>query len=395
LRSIFVLKGILDDIRVLDLTQFYFGPFTTMMLAELGAEVIRIEPPWGATDRLADGAIFGGSSYSFHHFNLNKKGLTLNLKKKEGLEIFFKLLKVSDIVVQNFRPGTMEKLGLGYDQLSKTNPHVIYAALSGFGQTGPYRERPCFANIAEAMSGHTRLTGDLVDPHGPPLEMAQAYGDLGPALFAAMSIIGAIRYRDRTGKGQMIDVAQLDCMVNLVPALTGYYLSGLKLWEIRKKYPLARGFGGLLQTRDGGWIRIASFSPRIIDDLKEFLGVEEISMDKLSAMVKGMTREDALHFFIEAQVPVAPVYSEPEVLDDPHLKDRSLWVELSHPRAGKFKVPDFPVKLSETPGKVTSPAPLIGQNNGEILTGLLGYGYKELKKLEEKGIISSLKSLLK
>jgi len=384
--------GILDDIRILDLTQFYFGPFATMLLAEMGAEVIRLEPPWGGTDRLADGAIFGGSSYSFHHFNLNKKSLTLNLKSEKGVKVFKELVTISDVVAQNFRPGTMERLGLGYDVLKKLNPGIIYAALSGFGQTGPYSKRPCFAMIAEAMSGHTRLTGDKLDPHGPPVEMAQAYGDLGPGLYAAMSIIAAIRYRDRTGKGQAIDIAQLDCMVSLVPALTGYNLSGLRLWEIRKKYPLARGFGGLFRSRDGGWVRIASFSPRLIESLKEFLGVEEVSEKLLEDKVSSMTRDEAVSFFVEAGVPVAPIYSEPEVMDDPHLMARNMWVNLNHPTAGVVKVPNFPVKFSETPGYVGSAAPLIGEHSKEILKKLLSYSDENIRKLEKEGVISTMQT---
>jgi len=386
------MSGILDDIRILDLTQFYFGPFATMLLAEMGAEVIRLEPPWGGTDRLADGAIFGGSSYSFHHFNLNKKSLTLNLKSEKGVKVFKELVTISDVVAQNFRPGTMERLGLGYDVLKKLNPGIIYAALSGFGQTGPYSKRPCFAMIAEAMSGHTRLTGDKLDPHGPPVEMAQAYGDLGPGLYAAMSIIAAIRYRDRTGKGQAIDIAQLDCMVSLVPALTGYNLSGLRLWEIRKKYPLARGFGGLFRSRDGGWVRIASFSPRLIESLKEFLGVEEVSEKLLEDKVSSMTRDEAVSFFVEAGVPVAPIYSEPEVMDDPHLMARNMWVNLNHPTAGVVKVPNFPVKFSDTPGYVGSAAPLIGEHSKEILKKLLSYSDEDIRKLEKEGVISTMQT---
>lgn len=381
------MSKILEDIRVLDLTQFYFGPFATMMLAEMGAEVIRVEPPWGGTDRLADGAIYGGSSYSFHHFNLNKKGLTLDLKNLKGVRIFKDLVKISDVVVQNFRPGTMERLGLGYDVLKTVKPDIIYAALSGFGQTGPYSKRPCFAMIAEAMSGHSRLTGDQVDPQGPPVEMAQAVGDLAPGLYAAMSIIAALRHRDRTGYGQAIDVAQLDCMVSLVPALTGYNLSGLHLWEMKKKYPLARGFGGLFQSSDGGWVRIASFSPRLIESLKEHLGVEEVSVKLLSDNVSSKTRDEAVRFFVEAGVPVAPVYSEPEVLSDPHLAARDMWVNLRHPAAGIVKVPNFPVRFSETPGRVLMAAPQIGEHNDEILGRLLGYSKEEIKELEEERVI--------
>ena len=379
---------ILEDIRILDMTRFWFGPFCTMMLAELGAEVIRIEVPWGAVDRIADGALFGGDSYTFHHLNLNKKNLTINLKTPEGLEIFKQLVKISDVVVQNFKPGTMERLGLGYDVLKDINSDIIYAALSGFGQDGPYSDRGSYATIAEAMSGHTRLTGDEVDPEGPPIEMAQAYGDLGPALFAAMSIIAAIRHRDKTGIGQMIDVSQLDCMVALNTAITGYNLSGLNLWKLKKKYSLGQGFGGLMKTKNGGWIRLASFSPRGIDSLRKYLGVDELNYENLESMVSDMDRDDAVNFFLEANVPVAPVYQIEEVVEDPHLIARGMFLELDHPKAGRVKVLNFPVKFSDTLGEVTMAAPLLGQNNKEILIDLLGYDDKMIKKLESNDIIS-------
>jgi crotonobetainyl-CoA:carnitine CoA-transferase CaiB-like acyl-CoA transferase len=379
---------ILEDIRVLDLTQFWFGPFCTMMLADLGADVIRVEPPWGSVDRVADAALFGGVSYTFHHLNLNKRGVTLNLKDPEGLGVFKELVKVSDVVIQNFRPGTMERLGLGYDTLRELNPNVIYAALSGFGQTGPYAQRPCFAPIAEALSGHSRLTGDGVDPDGPPIEMAQAYGDLGPGLFAAMSVVAAIRHRDRTGEGQMIDVAQLDCMAALNTALTGYNLSGLLLWQLREKYPLGRGFGGLFKARDGGWLRLASFSPRLIDGLREYLGVDEVTVELLEERIAGMSRDEAVRFLLDAKVPVAPVYNVDEVVVDPQLNERGMFVDVEHPKAGKVRVVNFPVKFSETPVEIRSAAPVLGQDNVDVLTELLGYDEGRISALRAAGVIS-------
>jgi len=381
---------ILEDVRVLDLTHVWFGPFCTMMLADLGAEVIRIEPPWGAIDRIAEGARFGGASYTFHHLNLNKKNLTLNLKTPEGLTIFKELVKMSHVVVQNFTPGTIERLGLGYDVLRALNPGIIYAALSGFGQTGPYSPQGSYAAIAEAMSGHTRLTGDRADPEGPPLEMAQALGDLAPATMAAMAIIAAIRHWDKTGVGQMIDVAQLDCMVAYNTAITGYTLSGLKPHELRKKYPLGRGrASGLMKTKDGGWIRIATYAPRAIDSLKKHLGVEEVDKEMVERMVAEMTRDEAVTFFVEAKIPIAPVYHVDEVVKDPHLIARGMFVEVDHPKAGKMTVPNFPVKLSETPGEIVSAAPLLGQHNREILMGILGYTEEEIKELEREGVIAT------
>lgn len=379
---------ILEDIRVLDLTQFWFGPFCTMMLADLGADVIRVEPPWGSVDRVADAALFGGVSYTFHHLNLNKRGVTLNLKDPEGLGVFKELVKVSDVVIQNFRPGTMERLGLGYDTLRELNPNVIYAALSGFGQTGPYAQRPSFAPIAEALSGHSRLTGDGVDPDGPPIEMAQAYGDLGPALFAAMGVVAAIRHRDRTGEGQMIDVAQLDCMAALNTALTGYNLSGLLLWQLREKYPLGRGFGGLFKARDGGWLRLASFSPRLIDGLREYLGVDEVTVELLEERIAGMSRDEAVSFLLDAKVPVAPVYNVDEVVVDPQLNERGMFVDVEHPNAGRVRVVNFPVKFSETPVEIKSAAPVLGQDNVDVLTELLGYDESRIFALRAAGVIS-------
>ena len=380
---------ILEDIRVLDLTQFWFGPFCTLMLAEMGAEVIRIEVPWGGVDRIADAALYGGMSYTFHHLNLGKKNLTLNLKTPEGYEVFKELVKSSDIVIQNFRPGTMERLGLGYDELRGLKPSIIYAALSGFGQTGPYRERPSFAPIVEAMSGQSRLNGDELEVGGKPVESAQAYGDLGPGLFAAMAVLAAIRHRDRTGYGQMIDVAQLDCMISLTPALTGFNLSGMKLWQLKDKYPMGRGFGGLLKTKDGEWVRLASFSPRLIESLKEHLGVEEVTMDEIILKVAGMTRDEAVKFFVDAEVPIAPVYDLDEVVKDIHLKEREMFIKVNHPTAGSYQAINFPVKFSETPGNIEGPAPILGEHTTEILVKILGYSDEKIQTLVKNGIVST------
>jgi len=379
---------ILDDIRVLDLSHVWYGPWCTMMLADMGAEVIRVEPPWGAIDRLAEGALFGGASYTFHHLNLNKKDITLNLKDPEGVGIFKEFVKKADVVVQNFSPGAMERLGLGYEVLRALNPGIIYAALSGFGQDGPYSERKSYAMIAEAMSGHTKMTGERADPEGPPLEMAQAYGDLGPGTMAAMAILGAIRYRDRTGVGQMIDVAQYDCMVAYNTAITGYTLSGLLPLDLRKKYPMGRGVGGLYQTKDGGWIRIAAFGPRFLDKLNQFYGLEMVEMEFIEERVKEMDREEAVEHFVGLGLPCAPVLHVDETVADPHLVARGMFVEVEHPLAGTVKVPNFPIKFSETPGEVRSAAPVLGAHSKELLMGVLGMSEERFVELVRAGVTS-------
>ena len=381
------MNKIFEDIRVLDLTDHWFGPWCTMMLADLGAEVIKIEPPWGATGRIGSGALYGGVSHTFHYLNMSKKAMAINLKDPRGIEIFKELVKKSDIVIQNFSTGTMERLGLGYEVLKGLNPKIIYAALSGFGQSGPYSTRGSFANIAEGMSGHTRLTGDRVDPKGPPIPMAQAYGDLGPGTVAAMSVMAAIRHRDKTGKGQMIDVAQLDCMVALNPAIVSYTLSGMLPWQLREKYPMAN-VSGLFEVKDG-WITVAGHRPKAIDELKARLGVDEITKEVIKDLAAGMTRDEAVDLLVEVGLPVAPIYDVSDTVADPHLAARGMFIEVEHPKAGRIKVPNFPVKFSETPGEVTSSAPLLGQDNREILTEVLGYTEEQIEELEKERVIAT------
>jgi crotonobetainyl-CoA:carnitine CoA-transferase CaiB-like acyl-CoA transferase len=359
-----------------------------MLLAGLGAEVIKIEPPWGALGRMGPGAMIQGASTSFYALNLNKKGMAIDLKSPKGVDIFKKLVKKSDVVVQNFLPGTMERMGLGYDVLKELNPEIIYAALSGFGQTGPYTLRPSFAPIAEATSGHIFQTGESADPEGPPLNMAGAIGDLGPAMWAASSILAAIRYRDKTGKGQMIDVAQADCMVSFnTVSITSYTMLGLTMREHREKYPGARtGIGGIMQTKDG-WVQVAGFRPRAIEKMKQELGVEEVTSDIVRELVSGMTSERAIEYLLGFGVPIAHIYSVKELVNDPHLIDRGMFVEVNHPRVGTIKTTNFPSKFSETPGEIRSAAPLLGQNNSRILTNLLGYTEEQVQQLEREGVI--------
>jgi crotonobetainyl-CoA:carnitine CoA-transferase CaiB-like acyl-CoA transferase len=375
------MKKILEDIRVLDLTHAWFGPYCTMLLAGLGAEVIKVEPPWGALGRMGPGAMVQGASTSFYALNLNKKDLAINLKSPEGLEVFKELVKKSNVVIQNFLPGTMERMGLDYDVLKEINPGIIYAALSGFGQTGPYKMRPSFAPIAESMSGHLFQTGESADPEGPPLGMAGAYGDLGPALWAASSILAAIRYRDKTGKGQMIDVAQADCMVSLnTVSITSYNMLGMSMREYREKYPAARGgLGGITKTKDG-WVYIAGFRPRAIEKLKQTLGLEEMDSNTLKGLVSEMTTAEAIEYMLSFGVPIAEIYSVKELVNDPHLIERDMFTEVEHPRAGTINVTNFPVKFSE------------GQHNEEILSKVLGYTEEQIKDLEKAGVISSDRS---
>ena len=382
------MKKILEDIRVLDFTHVWFGPYCTMMLAELGAEVIKVEPPWGTIGRLGPGELYHGTSTTFYALNINKKDVAMDLKNPEVKEMIKELVKQSDVVVQNFAPGAMERLGLGYDVLKEWNPRIIYAALSGFGQTGPYSRYGSYAVIAEAISGHSYATGKYHDPDGPPITMAGALGDLGPAMYAAFSIVAALRHRDKTGEGQMIDVAQVDTMV-------AFNCTASVAYDLLKESPIKRRqqrpqdpnrIWGILPVKDG-WIQIAGERGKAIENLKQELGVEEVSKELVQGRISGMTRMEAFKWLAEMGFPCAPVYEAHEAMWDPHLEARGMWVEVEHKAAGKYKIPNFPVKFSETPSEVTMAAPMLGQHTRMVLKELLGKTDEELDALEKQGAI--------
>lgn len=378
----------MEDTRILDLSHVWFGPYCTMLLAHLGAEVIKVEPPWGEMTRFFP-PLIENESPTFVSMNLNKKDLTLDLKHPKGKGIFLELVKLSDVVVENFTPGTMERLGLGYDVLRGVRPDLIYASLSGFGQTGPYARRPSYFSIAEAITGHAYMAGLEEDEEGEPRGSPQAYGDLGPALFAALSIVSALRYRDKTGKGQWIDVAQADCMVSLASqAIVTYTAGGLTPLEARRK---RRGLGqvsvgGFFKARDG-YVAMLATRGSIMERLANALGVEEVNVEMFRGWVKDRTVGEVVDMLVKADVPVAPVLNVDEVVKEPHLIARGVFTEVEHPRLGRIKVPSFPVKFSEISEFPITPSPTLGQHTEEILTNLLGYSKERIEELRSERVI--------
>jgi len=391
------MKAILEDIRVLDLTHVWFGPWCTMMLAEMGADVIKVEPPWGALGRIEEfGPMYGGAASTFHHLNLNKKDIVINLKDPEGLKLMRELIKKSDVIISNFAPGTMDKIGLGYEECQKLRPNIIYAVLSGFGDTGPYRTYSSYAVVAEAFAGFARNQGDKDDPNGPPKGLVGAFGDLAPGSLAAMAILGAIRYRDKTGEGQKIDCAQYDAMFAFNTNIMNYWLSGkteaerrVEEEERRQKRmqdPLSQ-ITVYIKVKDG-YIEVSGLRAKAVDSLKAKLGVEEVTKEMVLEQVANMTREEAFHFFAQIGLPTAMVYYASETWTDPHINAREMITEVDHPQLGKIKTCNFPVKMSRTPGIVTSAAPLLGQHQREVILGLLGYSPEEFEKLVQGGVIA-------
>ncbi len=380
-------KSMLDGVRILDFGHVYFGPFSTMILADMGAEVLKVEPPWGEINRLGTN-LFGGASSSFHYLNRNKKGLAFNLKDPKALEIVKELAKKSDVIVENFKRGTMDKLGLGYEQVKAVKPDIIYASLSGFGLDGPFRDRPSFAPIAESQSSWLRLSGDNVDPNGPPVVPAEYHGDLDPALYATIAILGALRHRDRTGEGQLIDVSQLDVMIaQCGVSIASYSLSGKLPWVTRQA---RKGIGawGIFKAKDGKYIYVAA-DQNMDDRVMKAIGVEEIEegSDIFTKWVEGQIAADAITILAANAVPCAPVHHIPDMLEDPQVKARNSIVTLDHKLAGKFVVPQHPVKYSKTPATIKAPAPILGEHNDEVLKSLLGYSQEKLDELRAAGVI--------
>ncbi len=378
--------GMLDDIRVLDFSHVYFGPYATMILGDMGAEVIKVEPPWGEVARFY-APLYGGMSSVFLYLDRNKKGVTLNLKETEGLEIALKLAEKSDVIVENFKRGAMEKLGLGYEDIRRVRPDIIYASLSGFGLDGPYTNRLSYAPMAGAICGWYRLTGDMIDPEGPPIQPAEWHGDLDPGLWAVLAILGALRHKDKTGEGQLVDVSQLDCMIaqNGVP-ITSYLMAGLLPWEIRRKYMGLR-FIGIFKASDG-WVFIHT-SPRMHERLKRGIGVEKLEERRqLEEWAAERTVEEIVDALVGVGVPVAPINGVDGVVEDPQVRHRGMLVEIEHPEAGTVKTVNFPIKFSKSPAKIRMAAPLLGQHNDEVLTELLGYGREKLESLRKDGVIT-------
>lgn len=376
---------LLKKIRVLDFSHVYYGPYATMILADLGADVIKVEPLWGEVAREYSPK-FGGSSGVFHYLDRNKRGITLDLKSPKGKEIALELAKNSDIVIENFSRGAMDRLGLGYEDIKKVKQDIIYASLSGFGLDGPYAKRPSFASIASSMSGWYRLSGDLVDPKGPPVIPAEWHGDLDPGLYAVIGMMTALLHREWTGEGQQIDVSQLDCMIaqNGIP-LTNFLLSGLLPWEHRAGGNALR-FMGPFQASDG-WVFIHT-SPRMIDRLKKGMGVEELnSKEELEKWALERRVDDIVSSLIAVGVPAAPINSLKEVTEDPQVNHRDMIVSLEHPEAGTVQSPNHPIKYSAGKPEMRYPAPLLGQHNDEILSEL-GYSQDKISDLRKSKVIT-------
>ena len=399
------MSGPLRGIRVLDLTWVLAGPFASMILGDLGAEVIKVErPPYGDVARTT-GPIVNGESCYFFSINRGKKSVCLDLKAERGRELFLRLVGLSDVLMENFTPGTMDKLGLGYDVLQKHNPRLIYAATSGFGQTGPERLRPALDIVVQGMGGVMSITGE---PDGPPLRPGLSLGDIAAGLYTTIGVLAALHERERSGQGQMIDIAMLDCQVAILEnAFIRYFATGELPKPIGSRHPLATPFQAF-PTSDG-WIVLALswgvenqwelFCATIgrvdlIDDprfdtpalrTEHHAELEPI----LNEAMHQKTTSEWLEEFDAIGLPCGPLNNIAQAAEQPQVVARRMMVEVEHSRIGRLKLPDTPVKLSRTPGGIKGPSPALGQDTYEVLSSLLGLSAEEMAELAAAGVIVS------
>jgi CoA:oxalate CoA-transferase len=391
----------LEGLVVLDMTRVLAGPFAAMMFCDLGAEVIKIERPDGGDDTRAYPPFQKGESAYFMSLNRGKKSVTLNLKHEKGKEILKSLARKSDILIENFKPGTMDKLGLGYEDLRKVNPRLIYAASSGFGQTGPYSSRPAYDLIIQGMGGMMSVTGP--DEH-TPTKVGSSVADIFAGLFTVIGVLSAVNARNRTGRGQLVDVAMLDCMVAVLEnAVSRYLVSGEIPRPIGNRHPSISPFT-TLATSDGAmniavgndeiWKRMCAVlgmeeyvnDPRFVDNparVENFHALKEI----LEERTMKNTSEHWLAEFEKAHVPSGPINDIAHVVNDPQVLARKMIVDVVHPVAGVMKIPGVPVKFSDTPAEIEEPAPLLGQHTEGVLTSFLGISAEEFEALKKDGVV--------
>jgi len=387
----------LAGVRVLDLTRYLAGPFCTMLLADYGADVVKLESPRGREFRPPGTA---RDNYFFLSANRGKRSATLDLRSAQGRELLLRLLSHFDVLVENFRPGVMEQIGLGAAGLVERFPRLVYCGISGFGADGPYRDRPGFDQIAQGMSGFMSLTGT---PESGPTRAGIAIGDLLGGIFAAQGVQLALLVRERTGRGQIVNTSLLEAMIGVLSWGAGmYFETGSAPGPAGQHHPLSSPYGRF-RARDG-YLNIAAGNDAMWEKLARALDRESwLSDERFSHPLKRLAHRDALSAEIEqalacadaahwvgvlneAGVPSGPVLDLEQVFSDPQVLAREMLVEMPHPELGTFKTTGLPVKLSSTPGRIARRPPLHGEHTEEVLRGC-GLSAPEIERLRQDGAI--------
>ena len=394
------MSGSLSGLRVLDLTQVMAGPFAAMILADLGADVVKVEPPGGDSTRQMPGAV-GNDTPAFNAVNRGKRSIVVNLKTPQGRDIVTRVALASDILIENYRPGVMASLGLGYEKLSDHNPRLIYASVSGYGQTGPSRQKGGFDLIAQGVSGIMSVTGNA---GGPPVKAGVPLTDLGAGLFAVVGILAALESRHRTGTGQRIDTSLVDAGVALSVWEATEYFSGTGV-------PTALGSAHRMNAPyqaircADGFITLGGANERIFRRICEVLGHPEWTTDpefadnasrvrnrdalarRIEALTMQQPRDHWLALFDANEIPCGPINDYSQVFADAQVRAREMAVEVDHPTLGRIRSLGSPIKMSETPPDVRRRAPLLGEHTDAVL-GELGLGAAEIAALRAAGVVS-------
>ncbi len=393
-------QGPLAGMVVLDLTQIMAGPVCTMLLADLGADVIKLEKPNGGDDTRRMGPPFvNGWAAGFLALNRNKRSLALNLQSEEGRQTFYRLLERADVVVENFRPGVMERLGLGYDSLSQAKPGVVYCAISGFGGTGPYRDRGGFDLVAQGMSGLMSITGF---PDSPPAKVGVPITDISAGFLACNGILSAYIHALKTGQGQLVDTSLLEAgIAYTIWESSGYFANGEIPGPLGSAHRVSAPYQAL-RTADG-YINIGAATQNTWEQFCRAVGLESLVEDprfkqpgdrkaresELAALLEETLSRQTTAYWLEvldrAGVVAGPILNMAQVYQDPHVQARNMVVDLEDPEAGLLRHIGIPVKLSATPGTVRRRAPALGEHTREILAES-GFTSQEVEDLLALGV---------
>lgn len=391
----------LAGIRVVDLTRVLAGPFCSMALADMGAEVIKVEEPGKGDDTRGWPPFAGGEATYFMAVNRGKKSLTLNLKAPEGQDILRRLIRRADVLLENFRPGTMERLGFGWERLRVENPRLVYCSISGFGESGPEASRPGYDLIVQGESGIMDLTGF---PDGPPVKVGNSIADLVSGMAAAQGIALALLARERGGRGQKVEIGMLDVMASLLTYQAGlYWNAGGRPGRRGNQHPSIVPYE-VFQAQDA-YLTLGVANNSLWERLCGALGRPDLAKDpRFDTEARRVQNRDALIPLLNAElgnrpaaewlerldragVPAGRIKSVGEVCESPHLKARGMTVTLAHPKAGPITVMGVPIRLWGTPGAPSAPPPLLGQHTEEILTRLLRMPRARVERLRAAGAI--------
>lgn len=393
----------LSDITVLDLSRVLAGPYCSMMLGDLGADIVKVERPGlGDDTRQWDPPSVGGEAAYYLCVNRNKRSLTIDMKKPEGREIIRDLARNSDILIENFKVGTLAKMGLGYEDVKKINPGVIYCSITGFGQHGPYKDKPGYDFMIQGMGGVMSFTGA---PDGPPMKVGVAIVDITAGLFASSAILAALRHREKTGVGQFVDIALLDSTVAWLANVGSNYLISDQLPRrygnghpnIVPYEPFMAGDGvyiALAVGNDGQWRKFCQLAgmeemaedPRFATNAARVNHREEL-IPVIRERMLARNAEAWMRLLDENKIPCGPINTLDRVFSDPQVLERGMVADVPHPTAGSFKMVASPMKLAGTPCEIERHPPLLGEHTEEILREKLGYDPARIASLREAGII--------